>query len=44
MMSLAWMVALTLLLVVEREVPRAARIGTLAGVLLLLLAIWKLVA
>ena len=44
MMSVAWMVALTLLLMVEREVPRAALIGTLAGVLLLLLAIWKLVA
>lgn len=43
-MSLAWMVALTLLLVAEREFSRAARIGALAGVLLLCLAIWKLLA
>ena len=36
--------ALTLLLVIERELPRASRIGAVAGVLLLLFAAWKLVA
>jgi predicted metal-binding membrane protein len=41
MMSIAWMVALTLLLVVERELPRASRIGALAGVLLLVFGAWK---
>jgi predicted metal-binding membrane protein len=43
-MSVSWMAALTVLLVVEREIPRAARLGTLAGVLLLVLGAWKLVA
>ena len=42
-MSVAWMVALTLLLVVERELPRASRIGALAGVLLLVFGAWKFV-
>jgi predicted metal-binding membrane protein len=37
-MSLAWMAALTVLLVVEREVPRASWLGTAAGLLLLALA------
>src|SRR2546426_359929 len=37
-MNLAWMAALTVLLVVEREVPRASRLGTAAGLLLLALA------
>jgi predicted metal-binding membrane protein len=42
-MSVAWMIALTLLLVVERELPRASRLGALAGVLLLVFGTWKLV-
>src|SRR5712671_4859884 len=41
-MSLAWMAALTVLLVVEREIPRAQRLGTIAGLLLLVLGAWKL--
>src|SRR5207253_1885082 len=43
-MSVSWMAALTLLLVIERELPRASRIGAVAGVLLLVFAAWKLVA
>ena len=43
-MSISWMAALTILLVVEREVPRAARVGVIAGVLLLVLGAWKLAA
>ena len=43
-MSLSWMAALTALLVVEREIPRASRIGAAAGVLLVLLSVWKFVS
>jgi predicted metal-binding membrane protein len=43
-MSIGWMVALTALLVIEREFPRAERAGVAAGLLLLALAIWKLAA
>src|SRR6266850_2448240 len=41
-MSLSWMAALTVLLVVEREIPHATRLSTIAGVLLLVLGAWKL--
>ncbi|HWE24338.1 MAG TPA: DUF2182 domain-containing protein [Myxococcales bacterium] len=41
-MSAAWMAALTALLVVEREFPRAARAGTAAGILLLAFAAWRI--
>src|SRR6267143_4014604 len=43
-MSLSWMAALTVLLVVEREIPHATRLSTIAGVLLLVLGAWKLAA
>jgi predicted metal-binding membrane protein len=43
-MSISWMAALTVLLVIEKEVPRAARLGTVAGVLLLVLGAGKLFA
>src|SRR5947209_5330769 len=43
-MSVSWMAALTFLLVMERELPRASRIGAVAGVLLLAFGAWKLVA
>jgi predicted metal-binding membrane protein len=43
-MSISWMAALTVLLVVEREVPRASRLGTVAGILLVVLGAWRSVA
>ena len=42
-MSVSWMAALTVLLVAERELPRASRLGAVAGVLLIGLAGWTLV-
>jgi len=43
-MSVWWMAALTVLLVLEREVPRAARLGTLAGLALIVLSASKALA
>jgi predicted metal-binding membrane protein len=40
-MTAAWMVALTALLVLEREFPRAERAGMAVGVILLALAGWQ---
>lgn len=43
-MNLAWMAILTLVLCVEKLVPRGAELGRLAGVLAVLMGAWMLVA